>query len=343
MNLELSSSSPTWTVSIRVTGSRKPEYRIATPKDVLPFLKQLPGVLEARFGERFKVPIAAVMADFPLEVFADIAFEGCLGYLAGDIPRGTYYLPAARSGFLQSHRALASFVMNRAPLVGIETLAIPKMTGVIGDFIGLLLGLQGRKPGEYATLADSLERDVMSGTVKVRPGPSGYPEMSYQMGNSEVPLHRTSSMVSELAPIALYLKHILKAKDLLIIEEPESHLHPQSQLQLAKVLVILVNSGVDVMITTHSDYFLRQLNNAIKRWDIATQTEDQIPKDALNPRDVSAVLFRRSLAGVTRTTALRVDRRAGISELEFGRVAEQLYRKSVTLDSEHLYLEALES
>ena len=49
----------------------------------------------------------------------------------------------------------------------------------------------------------------------------------------------------------------------LIIDEPESHLDTANQIQLARLVARLVNSGVKVLITTHSDYIVREINNLI--------------------------------------------------------------------------------
>ena len=43
----------------------------------------------------------------------------------------------------------------------------------------------------------------------------------------------------------------------LIWDEPENHLHPLWQVEFAKVIVQIVNSGIPVMISTHSPYFLQ--------------------------------------------------------------------------------------
>lgn len=43
----------------------------------------------------------------------------------------------------------------------------------------------------------------------------------------------------------------------LIWDEPENHLHPQWQVEFAKVIVQIVNSGIPAMISTHSPYFLQ--------------------------------------------------------------------------------------
>jgi predicted ATPase len=71
-------------------------------------------------------------------------------------------------------------------------------------------------------------------------------------------------MVSELAPVILFLKYLVRPGDLVILEEPESHLHPASQRQMARGIARLVNAGVRVIITTHSDYFIGQVNNLLK-------------------------------------------------------------------------------
>ena len=47
-------------------------------------------------------------------------------------------------------------------------------------------------------------------------------------------------MVSELAPLVLFLRGIIQPNDTLIIEEPEAHLHPAAQTKVALTLARLV-------------------------------------------------------------------------------------------------------
>ena len=50
---------------------------------------------------------------------------------------------------------------------------------------------------------------------------------------------------------------------MLFYEEPEMCLHPQLQRKMGKVICQLVNAGVGMLITTHSDIILQYINNMI--------------------------------------------------------------------------------
>jgi predicted ATPase len=70
-----------------------------------------------------------------------------------------------------------------------------------------------------------------------------------------------SSMVKELAPLALYLRYLARPDELLVIDEPEMNLHPEAQAKMIEFLAMLVNAGLRVLITTHSPYMVDHLVN----------------------------------------------------------------------------------
>ena len=70
-------------------------------------------------------------------------------------------------------------------------------------------------------------------------------------------------MVTELAPIVLFIRAFVDENELLIIDEPEAHLHPAAQQQMAAALAFMVRSGLRVLITTHSHYMVEQLGNFV--------------------------------------------------------------------------------
>ena len=48
------------------------------------------------------------------------------------------------------------------------------------------------------------------------------------------------------------------------IEEPEAHLHPELQRSAAQLLSYIVNKKGFIQVTTHSDFFVNQINNLLK-------------------------------------------------------------------------------
>ena len=92
------------------------------------------------------------------------------------------------------------------------------------------------------------------------------------------------------------IRHIANNNQLLIIDEPESHLDTNNQVQLARLLARLVNSGVKVLITTHSDYLIKEINNLIML-DHDFEGKDKVRRklkykkeDSLNKNCVSAYI-----------------------------------------------------
>ncbi len=76
-------------------------------------------------------------------------------------------------------------------------------------------------------------------------------------------LGEASSSVRSLMVLWFWLNHKAKPGDLLMIDEPELNLHPANQRRLAQFLAALVNAGVKVFLTTHSDYIIREFNTLI--------------------------------------------------------------------------------
>jgi predicted ATPase len=58
---------------------------------------------------------------------------------------------------------------------------------------------------------------------------------------------------------------IAKPGDLIIIENPEAHLHPSAQSKIGKLLAIAAQNGVQVIIETHSDHLLNGIRVAVKK------------------------------------------------------------------------------
>jgi hypothetical protein len=78
-----------------------------------------------------------------------------------------------------------------------------------------------------------------------------------------IPLHLASSSARGLSDLYFFLRHTAAHGQLLIIDEPESHLDTRNQVLFARMLAGFVRAGLRVLITTHSDYLVKELNNLI--------------------------------------------------------------------------------
>lgn len=85
-------------------------------------------------------------------------------------------------------------------------------------------------------------------------------------------LAESSSTIRSLVDIGFYLKHLAKKGELLMIDEPELNLHPENQRKIARLFALLVNCGLRVFITTHSDYIIKEFNTLL----LLNQQDDRI-------------------------------------------------------------------
>jgi len=115
--------------------------------------------------------------------------------------------------------------------------------------------------------------------------------------NKTIPYYMASTSVRSLFDLHLWLKHrAAPVNHILFVDEPELNLHPANQRKMARLFVKLINNGIKVFITTHSDYIIKELNNLLmfhndfpRKTELMKEfniTEDTI----LNPKDLKAYI-----------------------------------------------------
>lgn len=86
--------------------------------------------------------------------------------------------------------------------------------------------------------------------------------------------------------ILLYLLlqlNILTKDVLLVVDEPENHLHPKFQIQYAHLVALMVQKGFSVIVTSHSPTFIQALKSYSRKYDIQKKTSfylaEQVEKE----------------------------------------------------------------
>lgn len=172
------------------------------------------------------------------------------------------YLPASRTGFMLTYPQLLEKSIQTSFSVsadeGKSMLTLPYV-----DFLQLIVRFETNKNPKHADIISFIETKMTNGSINVKK--EFVPVIKYKPTNSnkELPLFVASSVVSEVSPILLTLKSNINF-NVIIIEEPEAHLHPELQQKMAQIIIRLMNSGVPVWITTHSETILQHINNMIK-------------------------------------------------------------------------------
>lgn len=119
-----------------------------------------------------------------------------------------------------------------------------------------------KNESDFKSFGEEIENELLEGKVSV----SNEGEVQFTSSKAKskkLPIHLTASIVKTLSSLVFYLKYIAQKGDLIIIDEPELNLHPDNQIILTRIFARLINSGFRLLISTHSDYIIREINNLI--------------------------------------------------------------------------------
>ncbi|GAB6013085.1 AAA family ATPase [Viscerimonas tarda] len=204
----------------------------------------------------------------------------------------------------------------------------------IQDALAIAVDLNFVKKNEskYRWLAEEIETTILHGDVIV----SEDGELQFAPESSpgvSLPIHLSASIIKNLSGLLIYLKHQAKENELLIIDEPELGLHPDNQILLARIFARLINNGIRLLISTHSDYIIRELNNLI----MLSADNDDIKQNAekwgykedekINPDNVGAYLFKLDKNSQVVVESLPVDDN-GFEVVSIDKAISQLNERS---------------
>ncbi len=145
--------------------------------------------------------------------------------------------------------------------------------------------------------------------------------------SSWIELTHAASMIKELAPIYLIVQELVNPGQYLIVEEPESHLHPGAQFGLAKMFAKLANLQVNVLLTTHSPVMLRKLSHFIRKSEDAS-------KENIDPSYARIYWIREGKRGST-SQPVKISEFGTLEQIPtFDEVINDLYEEELNLVKE---------
>lgn len=140
-------------------------------------------------------------------------------------------------------------------------------------------------------------------------------------GKQRFTMNEASSCIRALLDVGFYLRCRARAGDLFIIDEPELNLHPKNQRAFARLVARMVNAGIKVFITTHSDYLIKELNTLIM---LNQRTEHTIAVQRqhgyADPELLDPLRVRLYMTGLATKPAVGAGRRGKIRTLKLATI-----------------------
>jgi predicted ATPase len=260
--------------------------------------------------------------------------------------RDVYYLPASRSGLYQALNAftpiIAELTQNRF-FIQNKSIELPSLPEPLSDYFIDLSTVNNKNVNkEFSDIVSVIQKNILKGEVSYDDKKK---QILFNPSNLKLSLNlaESSSMVAEISPIVVYLKHILNYKyssnrgrdtnffdpyysrskrkekgyDILFIEEPEAHLHPEVQVLLMEIFTKLVKSKVKIFITSHSNYMFNKINNIIL-------------KDAIDVKKLTVYhLVHKDLGTKQNLDMIASDE--GIMDENFQSTSEKLYNERMEI------------
>ncbi|UCH93581.1 MAG: ATP-binding protein [Candidatus Aminicenantes bacterium] len=226
--------------------------------------------------------------------------ESICAFLLGDFCRmlvfrqmecSAFFLPPARGTF----SGLAPSMWKEISSIGIYNEFLKGVDSVRYSNFDIDEALKEQK-----RFINPLFEKLLNGKITVERDRESYKLIG---SDKEIPLTAGSSSVKELFPLYLLLNRVPIERLFICIEEPEAHLHPELQRSTALLLSYIVNQGGFIQVTTHSDFFVNQVNNLLKLHFIKNKEPNRFKKIlkevgiqeefVLDPKDMGNYYFEK--------------------------------------------------
>jgi predicted ATPase len=208
--------------------------------------------------------------DVPQDIIKDKLKNVLSHFLFDTLFSKSFLLPAERTGLNLFYQELSSERTALFHNIGKQKInRVSRYPQPIADYIDFLnnINMLRKSHSSFKDLSIRIQKEILKGKYKVeKEGIYFVPykkDANKENYNEKISLHLTSSTIKTFFSLVFYLEHLAQEGETLIIDEPELNLHPNNQRKMARVIAMIANRGVKVIVSTHSDYFVRELNNLI--------------------------------------------------------------------------------
>lgn len=198
-----------------------------------------------------------------------------------------------------------------------------KQLGLLGEYAAYFINLFGQEHTVLEKLrhpkasAPNLLSQINSWMKEISPGVSlntkYVPEVNkvildyqFDLQNDKTNSFRPKNVgfgISYVLPIVLVLLTAEEGK-IIVIENPESHIHPRGQAELGKLISLAANAGAQLFVETHSDHILNGIRVAVK-------------EGLVDKSNVNVLYFEKTTTEkeqFTKITQIKVDKNGTLSE-----------------------------
>ena len=206
----------------------------------------------------------------------------------------------------------------------------------VKDNVDFTRSIEDFLDGESDFVEDKLHEQVkalMNGYYASTDGVIRFKSKARKRRAFDIPLHIASSSARGLSDLYFYLRHVAARNDVLFIDEPETHLDTANQVMLARVISRLVKAGLKVLVSTHSDYLMKELNNLVMLDHLRRNGGLDAKNMGYGPEDgIGSERIRAYVAEKNTLTPCVVDR-YGIDAPVFDETIDRINRVSTELAS----------
>ena len=102
----------------------------------------------------------------------------------------------------------------------------------------------------------------------------------FEKNNKKIELANTAMGIKSFGILQILSENNWLNEDtVLILDEPEVHLHPKWQIEMAKIIVELVKNGVKILVNSHSPYMIEALKRYAEKAEIEDKTNFYLAED----------------------------------------------------------------